>query len=179
VYMRQEKLRLLAVHRHSRTQESTGWHSQHGHQENMCCTATRLFRKGTSPERGAEKEKSRAIVTLLPLYTENPQFSKTISTRFSGHVGFGNFIILVVVIIVCQFLFNDRRGCRATRSRGAIGAGASGVSRVEFQTERALVKGAVLAPVSQATAFKAGQVIRGVRWSKGTEDWGRPRGIRV
>ena len=49
---------------HRKTQVSIGWHSQHRQQGNMCRTATRLFRKGTSPEREAKKEKSGATVTL-------------------------------------------------------------------------------------------------------------------
>ena len=102
-----------------------------------------------------KREKSRTTVTLPPLYIENHRFSKTIPARFSSHIGLGNFIIFIVVIVVCQFLFNDRRGCRAARSRGTTGAGASGVSRVEPQTEQALIKGAVLVPMSEATAFEA------------------------
>ena len=63
MFMRQEGIKLVAANRHSRTQEGTGWHSQHGQQGNTCRTATRLFRKGTSPEREVKKEKSGATIT--------------------------------------------------------------------------------------------------------------------
>jgi len=172
-------LAATGIAKHREAQVSIGWHSQHGQQGNTCCTATRLFRKGTSPEREVKKKKSGATTTLPPLYTENHQFSKTISARFSSHVSFSDFIILVVVIVVCQFFFNDRRGCRMTRSGRATGAGTSGVSGVELQTEWALIKGAVLVPMPEAVALETSQVVRGVRWSKGTKDWGRSRRVRV
>ena len=45
------------------------------------------------------------------------------------------------------------------RSGGATGASASGMSRVEFQTEQALIEGTVLAPMSEAAALEAGQMV--------------------
>ena len=111
MYMRQEKLKLLAATgtaKHRNAQVSTGWHSQCGQQGKVCYTATRLFREGTSPRRAEKREKSGATIALPPLYTENHQFSKTMSARFSSHIGFGNFIVFIVVIVVCQFLFNGR-----------------------------------------------------------------------
>jgi len=66
-----------------------------------------------------------------------------------------------------------------TRSGRATGAGTSGVSGVELQTEWALIKGAVLVPMPEAVALETSQVVRGVRWSKGTKDWGRSRRVRV
>jgi len=66
VYMRQEKLKLLAATgtaKHRNAQVSTGRHSQRGQQGKVCYTATRLFREGTSPRRAEKREKSRATVT--------------------------------------------------------------------------------------------------------------------
>jgi len=153
-------LAATGIAKHREAQVSIGWHSQHGQQGNTCCTAMRLFRKGTSPEREVKKKKSGATTTLPPLYTENHRFSKTISARFSSHVSFSDFIILVVVIVVCQLFFDDRRGCRTTRSGRATGAGTSGVSGVELQTEWALIKGAVLVPMPEAAALETSQVVR-------------------
>jgi len=89
------------------------------------------------------------------LYTENHRFSKGIAAGLSGYVSLSNLIVLIVIVVVCQFLFNDRRRCGMARSRGTTRTGAGGMSWMEPKTERALIEGTVLAPMPKATAFEA------------------------
>jgi len=80
IHKARERLKLLAATgtaEHRNVQANTGWHSQHGQQGNMCRTATRLFRKGTSPEREVKKEKSGATVT---------PYRNAWDTRGTGHI---------------------------------------------------------------------------------------------